>query len=96
MKSFIAAVVLVLLFFLALLFGAKNDQIVTISYFIAQGEFRLPVVLASVFISGFLISWVLASFYLIKMKIKLRKATKKITALENNPQSIQANTEPKS
>ena len=49
MKSFVATVLVALLFILALIFGARNEQVVTISYFVAQGEYRLPVVLAIVF-----------------------------------------------
>lgn len=78
MKSFTVTFVLVLLFFLALLFGAKNDQVVTISYFIAQGEFRLPVVLAFVFICGFIVSWLLVGFHLIRMKMQVRQLSKKL------------------
>ncbi|MGL4711251.1 MAG: lipopolysaccharide assembly protein LapA domain-containing protein, partial [Shewanella sp.] len=54
MKSFIATVFVALLFILALIFGARNEQVVTISYFVAQGEYRLPVVLAIVFFAGFI------------------------------------------
>nr|WP_283107910.1 lipopolysaccharide assembly protein LapA domain-containing protein [Shewanella basaltis] len=75
-RSFIVIVLIGLLFVLALLFGAKNEQVVTLSYFIAEGEYRLPVVLASVFFSGFIISWVFASYYIIKLKLALRKSNK--------------------
>lgn len=77
MKSFIITVLVVLFFFLALIFGARNEQIVTISYFVAQGEFRLPIVLAVVFLAGFLISWVFAMYHIAKLKLALRTANKK-------------------
>ncbi|GGB70342.1 LapA family protein [Shewanella inventionis] len=76
MKSFIVVILIGLLFVLALLFGAKNEQLVTLSYFVAEGEYRLPVVLATVFFSGFLISWVFASYHIIKLKLALRKSNK--------------------
>jgi putative membrane protein len=76
-KSFIITVLVVLFFFLALIFGARNEQIVTISYFVAQGEFRLPIVLAVVFLAGFLISWVFAMYHIAKLKLALRTANKK-------------------
>ncbi|MGX9463086.1 LapA family protein [Shewanella sp. A14] len=85
MKSFIVIVLVGLLFVLALLFGAKNEQVVTLSYFIAEGQYRLPVVLAVVFFSGFIISWVFASYHIIKLKLALRKsnkALKKLTAVD--------------
>jgi putative membrane protein len=80
-KSFFAIIIVGLLFILALLFGAKNEQIVTLSYFIAEGQYRLPVVLAVVFLSGFMLSWLLASFYIMKMKLALRKANKSLSKL---------------
>jgi putative membrane protein len=55
-RSFIVVVLVGLMFVLALLFGAKNEQVVTLSYFIAEGQYRLPMVLAVVFFSGFIIS----------------------------------------
>ncbi|MGL5046981.1 MAG: LapA family protein, partial [Shewanella sp.] len=61
---------------LALIFGARNEQVVTISYFVAQGEYRLPVVLAIVFFAGFILSWLFASYYIIRLKLSLA-ATKK-------------------
>jgi len=81
-KSFIITVLVALFFFLALIFGARNEQIVTISYFVAQGEFRLPIVLAAVFLAGFLISWIFAMYHIAKLKLALRTATKKNVNLE--------------
>lgn len=83
MKSFIITVLVALFFFLALIFGARNEQVVTISYFVAQGEFRLPIVLAVVFLGGFLISWIFAMYHIAKLKLALRTANKKNLNLEN-------------
>ncbi|WP_110457650.1 lipopolysaccharide assembly protein LapA domain-containing protein [Shewanella algidipiscicola] len=82
MKSFIATIFVALFFVLALLFGARNEQLVTISYFVAQGEYRLPVVLGVVFLVGFLVSWIFAVYHIAKMKLVLRQANKKIAQLE--------------
>jgi|TARA_R110000851_G_scaffold4900_3_gene20482 putative membrane protein len=84
-RSFIVVVLVGLLFVLALLFGAKNEQVVTLSYFIAEGQYRLPIVLAVVFFCGFILSWIFASYHIIKLKLALRKsnkALKKFTAVE--------------
>ncbi|WP_247663178.1 MULTISPECIES: LapA family protein [Shewanella] len=80
-KSFIAIIIVGLFFVLALLFGAKNEQIVTVSYFVAEGQYRLPVVLAIVFLAGFLISWLFAGYYILKMKMVIRKRNKTIAQL---------------
>nr|WP_210147292.1 LapA family protein [Shewanella sp. WXL01] len=69
-------------FVLALIFGARNEQVVTISYFVAEGEYRLPIVLAVVFFLGFIISWLFASFYLVRLKLTLRSKQKQIEKLQ--------------
>lgn len=88
MRSFIVTVLVALLFFLALIFGARNEQIVTISYFVAQGEFRLPIVLASVFLAGFVISWFFAIYHITKLKLALRNASKKNIQLESQLNTV--------
>ncbi|MCH1930944.1 lipopolysaccharide assembly protein LapA domain-containing protein [Shewanella sp. A25] len=91
MKSFVATVLVALLFIVALLFGARNEQVVTISYFVAQGEFRLPVVLAVVFFTGFLLSWLVASYYIIRLKFSLANTKKKLNAqLAKTTQGVDA------
>ncbi|WP_345851977.1 LapA family protein [Shewanella algae] len=81
MKSFVATVLVAMLFVVALVFGSRNEQLVTISYFVAQGEFRLPVVLAVVFLAGFILSWIIAFYYIMKLKLSLRNARKKTQTL---------------
>ncbi|WP_299491726.1 lipopolysaccharide assembly protein LapA domain-containing protein [uncultured Shewanella sp.] len=91
MKSFIIAVAVALLFFLALVFGARNEQVVTISYFVAQGEFRLPVVLAVVFLAGFMLSWIFAIYHIMRLKFALRMLNKKCDTLTiKNSQDVDA------
>ncbi|ABZ76608.1 protein of unknown function DUF1049 [Shewanella halifaxensis HAW-EB4] len=82
-KSFIIAFFVAAFFFLALIFGARNEQVVTISYFVAQGEFRLPVVLAFVFLAGFLVSWIFALYHIAGLKLALRRANKKLLNAED-------------
>ncbi|QUN04416.1 LapA family protein [Shewanella yunxiaonensis] len=90
MKSFIATILLALLFVLALIFGSRNEQVVTISYFVAQGEYRLPIVLAVVFLAGFLVSWIIAFYYILRLKFSLKSARKKIMALTASQQEQDA------
>ncbi|QQX78308.1 DUF1049 domain-containing protein [Shewanella sp. KX20019] len=80
MKSFIIAVLVAAFFFVALIFGARNEQVVTISYFIAQGQFRLPVVLAFVFLAGFIVSWIFAMYHIAGLKFSIRRLKKQLAA----------------
>ncbi|AVI67977.1 DUF1049 domain-containing protein [Shewanella sp. NKUCC05_KAH] len=91
MKSFVATVLVALLFILALIFGARNEQVVTISYFVAQGEYRLPVVLAIVFFAGFILSWLFASYYIVRLKLSLAATKKKLNqVIAKIPQDVDA------
>ncbi|MBU1394222.1 MAG: DUF1049 domain-containing protein [Gammaproteobacteria bacterium] len=91
MKSFVATVLVALLFILALIFGARNEQVVTISYFVAQGEYRLPVVLAVVFFAGFILSWLVASYYIVRLKLSLTTTQRKLNQLiAKTPQDVDA------
>jgi putative membrane protein len=90
-KSFVATVLVALLFILALIFGARNEQVVTISYFVAQGEYRLPVVLAIVFFAGFILSWLFASYYIVRLKLSLAATKKKLNqVIAKIPQDVDA------
>lgn len=94
MKSFFVLLLIGLFFILALLFGAKNEQMVTVSYFIAEGEYRLPLVLAIVFFAGFALSWLFASFYLFRMKMALRKSQKALAKLQKEMGIVPEKTTP--
>lgn len=83
MKGFVVALVIALLFVLALLLGSRNEQLVTINYFVAQGEFRLPVVLASVFFAGFVLCWCFAMYHVGKLKYSLSRAQRRLQKLES-------------
>jgi putative membrane protein len=80
-----------LLFVLALIFGARNEQLVTISYFVAQGEYRLPLVLAVVFFAGFILSWLFACYYIVRLKLALAATQKKLNVqLTKTPLDVDA------
>lgn len=82
MKSIFITMVVVIFFVTAMIFSANNTRMVTINYFIAQGDFNISHVIGVAFLFGFLICWVIfVSFYL-TMKFKLRLVNKKLIKLE--------------
>ncbi len=72
MKAFLITAVIAALFIITMAFGARNNQLVEVNYFIAQGEFALSWVIGAVFLSGFVISWLLAFAIIIRQKVALR------------------------
>ncbi|MBW3139048.1 LapA family protein [Ferrimonas balearica] len=73
MKAFLITAVVAALFVLMMAFGAQNDQTVTVNYFIAKGEVSLPMLLAGTFLTGFIISWLLALGIILRQKLTIRK-----------------------
>ncbi|MBY6185555.1 DUF1049 domain-containing protein [Marinobacter hydrocarbonoclasticus] len=73
MKAFLITAVVAALFVLMMAFGARNDQVVTVNYFIAKGEVSLPLLLGATFLSGFIISWLLAFAVILRQKLTIRK-----------------------
>ncbi|WP_417763855.1 LapA family protein [Shewanella sp.] len=88
MKSFIVTVIVALLFIVALIFGARNEQLVTINYFVVQGEYRLPFVLAVVFFAGFVSCWIVALAYILRLKLSLKRARRRLMSLESAQQEL--------
>ncbi|WP_028115478.1 LapA family protein [Ferrimonas senticii] len=72
MKAFLITALVAVLFIITMAFGARNDQLVEVNYFIAQSEFALSWIVGAVFLSGFIISWLLALLVIIKQKFTIR------------------------
>ncbi|WP_261389202.1 LapA family protein [Ferrimonas balearica] len=72
------------LFVLMMAFGARNDEVVTVNYFLARGEFSLPILLAGTFLAGFTISWLLALGIILRQKLTIRKLRGKAASGETS------------
>ncbi|WP_217536340.1 LapA family protein [Vibrio metschnikovii] len=74
----IKIIVLLALFLIALALGAQNQAIVTFNYLLAQGEFHLSTLLGGVFVTGFLVAWILFGGLYLKAKLEIRKLNRKM------------------
>ncbi|GAA4902941.1 LapA family protein [Ferrimonas pelagia] len=83
-KAFIITACVAALFLVALAFGARNEHLVSINYFIAQGEFLLPWVMAAAFLAGFVVSWLLALVLVLKQKLMIRQLKSRCQRLQNS------------
>ena len=80
MKRFLTLIVTILLFFIALALGLKNQQLITFNYLIAQSEMQLSTLLAATFLFGFIFSAIFMGLFYLQLKIRnrqLRKLNKK-------------------
>jgi len=73
MKRLLTILVTVLFFVAAVILGLKNQQSVTLHFIIAQNELRLSTLLAFIFMIGFFVATLLASYFHFALKIKNRR-----------------------
>ena len=59
------------MFLLLFAFGAKNQDVITVDYLFAQIKLETSVVLSVTFFMGFILAWMFAFFYVVRLKIKL-------------------------
>ena len=77
----IKIVIVLALFLVALALGSQNQAVVTFNYLLAQGDFHLSTLLGVVFVSGFVISWIIFGTLHLKSKMQIRKLNKQIKKL---------------
>lgn len=82
MKYLLIFLVVLVIFIISITLGAKNDQIVTFNYLLAQGDFRVSTLLASLFGAGFILGWVICGLFWLRMRLALSNARRKIKRLE--------------
>lgn len=82
MKYLLIFLVVLVIFIISITLGAKNDQIVTFNYLLAQGDFRVSTLLAALFGAGFILGWVICGLFWLRMRLALSHARRKIKRLE--------------
>ena len=82
MKFILLFFVLIVIFVVAITFGANNDQNVVFNYLVAQSQFRLSSLLAMLFGIGFMLGWLLSGYFYFKEKLKLSSTMRKLKKLQ--------------
>ncbi|WP_162045960.1 LapA family protein [Vibrio taketomensis] len=77
----IKIVIVLALFLVALALGSQNQAVVTFNYLLAQGDFHLSTLLGVVFVSGFVIAWIIFGSLHLKSKMQVRKLNKQLKKL---------------
>jgi putative membrane protein len=70
------------IFVVSVTLGAQNDQVVNFNYLLAQGEYRVSKLLATLFAAGFIIGWLICSLFWLRVRLSLARAERKIKRLE--------------
>nr|WP_277753358.1 lipopolysaccharide assembly protein LapA domain-containing protein [Rosenbergiella collisarenosi] len=75
-------IIVLFVFVVSFTLGAKNEQLVTFNFLVAQGTFRLSTLLASLFGIGFLLGWVICGVFWLRARVALAHAKNKVIKLE--------------
>ncbi|MCT4704052.1 LapA family protein [Enterobacteriaceae bacterium H20N1] len=82
MKYLFIFLLVLAIFVVSVTLGAQNDQVVNFNYLLAQGEYRVSTLLATLFAAGFIIGWLICSLFWLRVRISLARAERKIKRLE--------------
>lgn len=82
MKYLLILLLVLAIFVISITLGAQNDQVVNFNYLIAQGEYRVSTLLATLFAGGFIIGWLICSLFWLRVRLSLVRAERKIKRLE--------------
>lgn len=83
MKYFLILLLAIVIFIISITLGSSNNQVITFNYLIAQGDFSVSSLLASLFGAGFVLGWLIAGLFYLKAIVSLKNARRKIRRLES-------------
>lgn len=78
MKYILAILILFVIIVISITLGAQNEQIVKFNFLLAQGEYRLSVLLAVLFGGGLVIGWLICSLFYLRLRLRLINAERKL------------------
>ncbi|MFC3395425.1 LapA family protein [Brenneria rubrifaciens] len=82
MKYLLIFLLVLAIFIISVTLGAHNDQVVTFNYLLAQGDYRVSTLLATLFALGFVLGWVICGLFYLRQRIALGRAQRKLKRLE--------------
>ncbi|MGL5387884.1 MAG: LapA family protein [Serratia sp. (in: enterobacteria)] len=82
MKYLLIFLLVLVIFVASITLGAHNDQVVTFNYLVAQGEYPVSTLLATLFGAGFVLGWIICGLFYLRTRIALGRAERKIKRLE--------------
>ncbi|EOC0207001.1 LapA family protein [Cronobacter dublinensis] len=82
MKYLIIFLLVLAIFVVSVTLGAQNDQQVTFNFLLAQGDYRISTLLATLFGAGFIIGWIICGLFWLRVRLQLARAERKVKRLE--------------
>ncbi|AUX93598.1 LapA family protein [Mixta gaviniae] len=82
MKYLLIFLLVLVIFIISVTLGAHNDQVVSFNFLIAQGEYRISTLLASLFGAGFVLGWAICGLFWLRVRVALANAQRKLKRLQ--------------
>lgn len=82
LKYLLIFIIVLFVFIVSVTLGSKNDQLVTFNFLLAESQFRLSTLLATLFGIGFLLGWMICGIFWLRVRVSLAHAKNKVKKLE--------------
>ncbi|RWR03715.1 membrane protein [[Pantoea] beijingensis] len=82
MKYLLIFILVLVIFVISVTLGAHNDQIVSFNYLLAQGEYRVSTLVATLFAVGFLLGWAVCGLFWLRVRVTLAHSQRKLKRLQ--------------
>jgi putative membrane protein len=82
-KYLLIFLLVLVIFVISITLGANNDQVVIFNYLLAQSEYRVSTLLATLFAVGLVLGWVVCGLFYLRVRVSLGRAERKIKRLES-------------
>ncbi|WP_345827656.1 LapA family protein [Erwinia sp. HDF1-3R] len=82
MKYLLIFLLVLVIFIISITLGAHNDQTVTFNYLLAQGQYRVSTLLATLFAAGFILGWAICGLFWLRVRVSLAHSQRKVKRLQ--------------
>lgn len=82
MKYLLIFLVVLVIFIISVTLGAHNDQVITFNYLLAQGQFSISTLLATLFAAGFILGWAICGLFWLRVRVSLGHSQRKLKRLQ--------------
>ncbi|QKJ87276.1 LapA family protein [Paramixta manurensis] len=82
MKYLLIFLLVLVIFVISVTLGAHNDQVVTFNYLLAQGQYRVSTLLATLFAAGFVLGWAICGLFWLRTRVALANSQRKLKRLQ--------------
>jgi len=81
-KYLLIFLLVLVIFIISITLGAHNDQVVIFNYLLAQGQYRVSTLAATLFAAGFVLGWAICGLFWLRLRVSLAHSQRKLKRLQ--------------